>query len=76
MNELADIEEANKAFVPAVNSKIDYKPTSLGNKGYFVLGVITHSTKEEKKEKSDKGPTKYHLTISFVMDGQSKSNFI
>lgn len=76
MNELADIEEANKAFVPAVNSKIDYKPASLGNKGYFVLGVITHSNKEEKKEKSDKGPTKYHLTISFVMDGQSKSNFI
>lgn len=66
------IQEA-KAFVPKENTKIDYKPESLGDKGYFVTAVVSRADKVPK-EKGDKSntPNQYNLKIGYNLEGQAK----
>ena len=70
MEELAEAEEKAKSLIPKLNDKVDYKPESLGDKGYFVTGSIT-ACNEEPKEKGEKSK-KYHLKISYILDNNSK----
>lgn len=60
-----------KELVPKTKTKIDYKPESMGDKGYFVVAVVERSEKQPK-EKGSKDPTQYKLTISYVIENQAK----
>lgn len=68
MEELVEVETI--AFVPKLNDKIDYKPESLGEKGYFLTASIIACDKEPKENKEK--TQKYHLRISYILDNQSK----
>lgn len=68
LEELVEVESV--AFVPKINDKIDYKPESLGEKGYFLTASIVACDKEPK-EKTEK-TQKYHLRISYILENQSK----
>ena len=74
-DQLFSIEETmneQQNFVPKTNSKIDYKPEFLGEKGYFIMALVKSLTKEPK-DKGVKGPTRYKLTIIYNYENQPKS---